>query len=100
MRITFHVRKYSVTIIIRETSQKDRSDKNDRHSDVLPVKRTAKKLKESSQRCGAVATENFGRLLTHPTGIFGLYGDLRRICAGQILLQKCCCHLASRFLRG
>jgi hypothetical protein len=70
------------------------------HFDVLPVKRTAKKLKESSQRCGAVATENFGRLLTHPTGIFGLYGDLRRICAGQILLQKCCCHLASRFLRG
>ena len=32
MRITFHVRKYSVTIIIRETHKKDRSDKNDRHS--------------------------------------------------------------------
>ena len=32
MRITFHVRKYSVTIIIRETSQKDRSEKNNRHS--------------------------------------------------------------------
>ena len=32
MRITFHVRKYSVTIIIRETHQKDRSEKNGRHS--------------------------------------------------------------------
>ena len=42
MRITFHVRKYSVTIIIKETHKKDRSEKNDRHSDVLPVKQTAK----------------------------------------------------------
>ena len=32
MRITFHVRKYSVTIIIRETHTKDRRDKNNRHS--------------------------------------------------------------------
>ena len=32
MRITFHVRKYSVTIIIKETHKKDRSEKNDRHS--------------------------------------------------------------------
>ena len=31
MRITFHVRKYSVTIIIRET-QKGRTEKNNRHS--------------------------------------------------------------------
>ena len=27
MRITFHVRKYTVTIIIRETHTKDRSEK-------------------------------------------------------------------------
>ena len=32
MRITFHVRKYSVTIIIRETHQKDRCEKDNRHS--------------------------------------------------------------------
>ena len=32
MRITFHVRKYTVTIIIRETHTKDRSAKNNRHS--------------------------------------------------------------------
>ena len=32
MRITFHVRKYSVTIIIWETHTKDRSEKNNRHS--------------------------------------------------------------------
>ena len=31
MRITFHVRKYTVTIIIRETQTKDRSEKNNRH---------------------------------------------------------------------
>ena len=33
MRITFHVRKYTVTIIIKETNQKkDRTEKNNRHS--------------------------------------------------------------------
>ena len=32
MRITFHVRKYSVTIIIKETHQKDRIEKNNRQS--------------------------------------------------------------------
>ncbi len=32
MRITFHVGKYTMTIIIKETHQKDRSEKNDRHS--------------------------------------------------------------------
>ncbi len=32
MRITFHIGKYSVTVIIRETHQKDRSEKNNRHS--------------------------------------------------------------------
>ena len=31
MCITFHVKKYTVTIIIAETHQKDRSEKNDRH---------------------------------------------------------------------
>jgi hypothetical protein len=32
MRITFHVRKYSVTIIIKEIKQKDRCEKDNRHS--------------------------------------------------------------------
>ena len=32
MRITFHVGKYTVTIIIAETRKKDRSVKNSRHS--------------------------------------------------------------------
>ena len=32
MRITFHIGKYSVTIVIRETHLKDRGEKNDRHS--------------------------------------------------------------------
>ena len=31
MRITFHVGKYSVTVIIKETHQKDCSEKNCRH---------------------------------------------------------------------
>ena len=31
MRITFHVRKYTVTIIIKETHSKDRNVKNNRH---------------------------------------------------------------------
>ena len=31
MRITFHVKKYTVTIIIAETHKKDRSEKNNRH---------------------------------------------------------------------
>ena len=29
MRITFHVGKFTVTIIIRETHQKDRNEKNE-----------------------------------------------------------------------
>ncbi len=37
MRITFHVGKYTMTIIIKEIHKKDRSDKNDRHSDMLPL---------------------------------------------------------------
>ena len=32
MRITFHVGKFTVTIIIKETHQEDRSAKNNRHS--------------------------------------------------------------------
>ena len=32
MRITFHVCKYTVTIIIMETHRKDRNAKNNRHS--------------------------------------------------------------------
>ena len=32
MRITFHIGKFTVTIVIRETHQKDRSAKNNRHS--------------------------------------------------------------------
>ena len=32
MRITFHVGKFTVTLVIRETHQKDRSEKNNRHS--------------------------------------------------------------------
>jgi len=31
MRITFHVKKYTVTIIIAETHKKDRNEKNNRH---------------------------------------------------------------------
>ncbi len=32
MRITFHVGKYTVTVVIKETHQKDSSVKNSRHS--------------------------------------------------------------------
>ena len=32
VRMTFHVKKYTVTIIIAETHKKDRSEKNNRHS--------------------------------------------------------------------
>ena len=32
MRITFHVWKYTVTLVIRETRKKDCSEKNNRHS--------------------------------------------------------------------
>ena len=32
VRITFHVKKYTVTIIIAETHKKDRGEKNIRHS--------------------------------------------------------------------
>ena len=32
MRLTFHVGKYTVTIVIRETHKKDRTEKNNRHS--------------------------------------------------------------------
>ena len=31
MRITFHVGKYTVTVVIKENHQKDRSEKNNRH---------------------------------------------------------------------
>jgi hypothetical protein len=31
MRITFHVGKYTVTIVIKETLQKDRCEKDNRH---------------------------------------------------------------------
>ena len=32
MRITFHVGKYTVTVVIKETHKKDRNVKNNRHS--------------------------------------------------------------------